>query len=309
MGRRFLYATLLLVASLVAVVHYLLYYPRYARVEPGMGDLGEAFTRLYEADGEFRKTVEELRSMVLDPEKPYDRGRALELFNTLLRKLHLPPIPPHLFNYEKSVREKAALVPEGILCRVPRELNLTVVQPLLDVEEGNALEAVYLCSFEHGGGEVVEVTLIFSDEDRPPANSADDLWYDVWRLVAWGRVEDVETFYVVPSDSRVLVRYSGLVLVMGGTLGLREVAPIGSGARAYGESAHLEVVEVAESMDITVYVNTWNHALSLRDCNPGVEKALFTLDEVRVAVGSRMDAENQYSDLAYVSEIVLLPPG
>jgi len=296
----------LVVAALCASLLLLSFlYPRYVRVRRPRGEgLELTFRRLYESDPEFKASVDELRGLVLDPSVPYDRVKALKLFNSILRKLGLPETGPMHFRHGKSVKERALRVPERATCAKPStELQLRVLQPLPDVENGNGLEAVYVCGLQGSNGEVVEVTLVFSDEDKPPAGSLEDLWYDVWRLVTWGRLEDVETFYIVNDGRRLRVEYRGLTLVLSETLGLREIGPIGSGSKEFAEAAHIEDVEVAGTTPLELYVNTWNHAISLRDNNPDVEKAVFGLSDVDVRVGSRLDAENDYSDLTYVGEV------
>jgi len=298
--------------ALCAALPILLFlYPRYLKVRETCEEgLKGAFRRLYESDPEFRASVDGLRKLALDPDVPYNRAKALKLFNTILRKLGLPETSPIHFRYGKSVKEKAPGVPRKVTCAKPStELRLRVLQPSPDVENGNGLKAVYVCGLQSLGGEVIEVTLVFSDEDKPPAGSLEDLWYDVWRLVTWGRLEDIETLYVVNDGHRLRVEYRGLMLVLNGTLGLREIAPIGSGLKRFTEAAHVEDIEVASTTLLELYVNTWNHAIGLRDNNPDVEKVVFGPSGVDVRVGSRLDAENDYSDLVYVGEVPGSVPG
>ncbi len=297
----------LVLIALVAAAFclYLVYvYPRYVKVCGGDYGLKGKFECIYREDPDFRAAVDELRKMVLDPEEPFDKERAFVLFNKVLSRLGLPEMPYHLFRYGKSVREKALQVPPSPACRSPPPgFSLSIVQPHEDVANGNGLEAVYLCTFEEGGRTIVEVTLVFRDEDKPQPNSAEDLWYDVWRLVAWGRVEDIETFFVYLYGSKAIVKFEGLALVLEGSMGLREIAPIGSGSKSFYSSAHVNDEGSSNLKELTVYVNTWNHALGLRDNNPAMTKDVFSLSDLSVRIGSRLDAENEYSSLKYAAEI------
>ncbi len=283
---------------------YIAYYSYFAPARVEIEELDEKFIYLYNNYPDFREKVDELRKMVLDPDTVFDGRKALALFNYILDRLGLPEMSPIYFRYGKSVREKAFTIPERISCSQPSfKFSLTILQPKLDVEYGNGLEAIYICSYKSEGTEVVEITLVFRDEDRPPANSSGDLWYDAWRLVSWGRVADIETFYILKRGERYVVEYRGLALILDETYGLRSIAPIGSSSKTYGDSGHFETSEISSTDSIVIYVNTWNHALSLRDNNPGIEKIAFTLDKVKVRIGARIDAENDYSMLKYISEI------
>jgi len=298
---RLKYLAVFLIAAVCAAVLAFYYYPRLVKV--GGPPLEERFRELYSSDAAFRSAVDELRAMILDPQVPFDKGRALQLFNTVLGKLGLPAMDPVHFGYGKAVAGRVEKPPEPVECLVPEELRLVVMQPKLDVEAGNGLERVYVCGYELGGRKVVEVTLVFRNE-RSPGATLQDAWYEAWRLVAWGRSRDIETFFLVREGGRVYADFSGFALVLRDTMGLRLVKGIGSGAKTFGESAHEEERAEVPGLDLTIYVNTYNHALGLRDNNPGVEKAKFVFTPGNVAVGRRVHAENEYSDLRYSGELV-----
>ena len=226
MRLKYLTAALAGMVCLAALAFY--YYPRLVRV--GTPTLEEKFRELYSSDAEFRSAVDELRAMVLDPQVPFDKGRALQLFSTVLGKLGLPAMDAARFGYGKAAVGRVEKPPEPVECLVPEELRLVVMQPKLDVEAGNGLERVYVCGYELGGRKVVEVTLVFRNE-RSPGATLQDAWYEAWRLVAWGRSRDIETFFLVREGGRVYADFSGFALVLRDTAGLRLVKGIGSGAR------------------------------------------------------------------------------
>ena len=306
--KKFVILLSLLVIVLSAITFYLFYYPKLAQVNVEEGTLKEKFKKLYESDEEFRKAVDELRKMVLDPEQPYDKDKALKLFNTVLEKLELPKMSPLNFNFGKSVHTKASRVPPKPECQPPpQNLVLKIVQPKSDVEEGNGVEEVYMCYLKHGASWVIEVTVVFSDEDHPQPNSLDDIWYDVWRLISWGRVEDIETFYIILHPMRTFIKYEGLAIILNESLGIRSIAPIGSDYKSFGSAAHEEGTETLEGTEITIYVNTWNHAFSIQDTNKNTEKIVYEYTPDKAKIGLRLDAENNYSMLKYLGEILLLP--
>lgn len=300
MVRKYQLAVLAVVLCL-ATLAILYFYPRILKT--GGKTLEERFRALYSEDPDFKTAVDELRSMVLDPEAPFDKGKAISLFNTVLGKLGLPAIDPVHFNYGKSVTMRAGKLPEPVNCSPPVNLKLTVVQPRIDVEGNNGLEKVYACSYELNGKKVVEVTLVFANE-RSPGATLQDTWYEAWRLVSWGRSRDVETFFLVQENGKTYVDFSGLALILQGSSGLRLIKGIGSGGKTFTESVHEEGRFEVSSVNLTIYVNTYNHALGLEDSNPSMEKATFTYYEGYFSQGRRLDVENVYSDIKYSGELV-----
>ncbi len=270
----------------------------------GEENLSEIFNKLYMRREEFRRNVDRLRLMLLDPDTLFDGDEALTLFNKVLREMGFSETDKSFLKPRKSVLVKAAEVPEPPACREERlGIDLVFMQPRIDVEKGNGLRRVYFCKYMRGDKEVLEVTLVFGDEDRLPSGSKLDLWYDVWRLIAWGRLQDIETFYIVRKESTYEIDLTGLQLILRENLGVRKIPPIGSGGKGYFEAGHEYEVEVVRGDKIVVYVNTWNHALSTIDTNPRLVKEVFTLDNVEVKIGSRMDVENELSAIKYISEI------
>ncbi|MEM0208217.1 MAG: hypothetical protein QW360_01345 [Thermofilum sp.] len=253
----------------------------------------EKFRQLYASNPDFRLSVDELRRMVLDPDTPFDKEMARKLFNSVLRELGVSEIDSLHFNYGKSVYGRVNKSFPTVRCDFPSDFHLVVVQPKTDVEAGNSLEKVYFCSYEINGKSVVEVTLVFRNE-RSPSSTLEDAWYEAWRLISWGRSRDIETFFVVREGEKTYVDFSGLGLVK----------DIGSGSKTYSESAHEEEKIEISGPNITIYVNTYNHALGLKDNNPGLEKVIFRVTESNSALGRRVDAENEFSGIRYINELV-----
>ena len=263
--------------------------------------LRKRFEALYAEDPAFKGLVDRLRRMLLDPDEPFDARLALHIFNELLARLGIEPVSPTYITPRKSVHLRLAQPPPRLTCTAAQPPPITVVQPRVDVEEGDGLQAVYACPYTKGGATIYEVTLVFGDEDKPPSGGILDLWYDAWRLVSWGRVADIETFYIVDRGEKVSVLFPGLSLVLD-NLGLRKIPPIGSGPHRYYEPAHLYEAFEAPRENLTVYVNTWNHALSLRDNNPSMEKQVYTPGSVPLRRAPRYEVENEYSMLRYAGE-------
>ena len=262
------------------------------------------FRELMRRDEEFRRAVSELRSMLLDPSKPFDEDRAMVLFNEVLSKLELGPLPEGI-RYGKGRLLEFAVGEKPRCAKVRLWEFMRIHQPRVDVEAGNGLEAIYLCARPSGREYLVEVTLVFSDEDKP----GEDLYYDAWRLVSWGRARDIETFFVVLDPSARLVKrvvFEGLYLSLRNCA--RPIAPI-YGLAGFSRSSHRSWSEHVNVETIDVYVNTWNHALALEDANPHLKHVTYTFSNTTVVVGSRLDAELNYSDIPYTSEALVVRGG
>jgi hypothetical protein len=86
---RYVVAAVAAAVFLAAPAFY--YYPCLLRASGP--PLEEKFRELYSSDAAFRSAVDEPRAMVLDPQVPCDKGRALQLFNIVLGKLELRAPP------------------------------------------------------------------------------------------------------------------------------------------------------------------------------------------------------------------------
>ncbi|RLE62628.1 MAG: hypothetical protein DRJ38_09330 [Thermoprotei archaeon] len=277
--------------------------------------LKEKFLFLYENDAEFKRSVDRLRELLFNTLEEYNKTEAWILFNLILKKLGLPEIELEDFRYGRgglvpSPEPPSKLKPCCENCVDLEGIIDSIVIPSKDLEDGNGLEALYVCAYKGdfygyplSGKIILEVTLVFSDEDSPSR----DVEYDVWRLVAWGRIEDIETFFIVMNEETGKVEkisFRGLTIRMKDWPNERRISPIGSGGASYTSAAHELLIFEDGDGPLVIYVNTWNHALSLNDNNIFLEKHSYRLGDIKVHVGKRVDAENDYSVLKYSSQNV-----
>ncbi|RLE76831.1 MAG: hypothetical protein DRJ44_03400 [Thermoprotei archaeon] len=277
--------------------------------------LKEKFFFLYENDPEFKKSVDRLRELLFNTLEEYNKTEAWILFNSILKKLGLPEVELGDFKYGRgglipSPEPPLKLKPCCENCVNLSRIVKAIVIPRRDLEGGNGLKALYVCAYK---GDfygypiseriILEVTLVFSDEDSP----SHDVEYDVWRLIAWGRVEDIETFFIVLDEETgeiEKVSFRGLVIKMADWPNERRISPIGSGGAAFVSAAHELTVFQDVEEPLIIYVNAWNHALSLKDNNVFLDKYFYSLENIEIRVGRRIDAENDYSMLKYSSQNV-----
>ncbi len=135
------------------------------------------------------------------------------------------------------------------------------VQPLVDVTGGSGLSGFVYYNV-NGDNQLIGVDKIISssqsmtryvlewqDEDDP--NPTLDAIYDQYRLQHFGRIADVETFVVLDGQ----IQFDG----------------IWDQGNGYGISAHGDKTRTW-SNGVTIYANTWNHALDIYDNNSGLTK-------------------------------------
>ena len=138
------------------------------------------------------------------------------------------------------------------------------------------LENAPIDFFAFDYGKFVEVTIVFKDEDHP--DPLIDPLYDTYRFLKWGRVEDIETFYV----------YEDKVVFPD------DYASVTSFYQTKDLHTYMEVpIDEFEKRDgsILVYVNTWNHMFSNKPL-PDLEYVPF---HFKPRIGTREDAERMYS--------------
>jgi len=122
-------------------------------------------------------------------------------------------------------------------------------QPVSDISNGNGLIKTYAKVFDEEvygytlpGKYVIEVTYVFSDEDYP--NPYLDWLYDRFREVAWGRLEDIETFFiVVDKNTGDITRLSFIGLQLLQVTGQYSIVwvnvdPCYSGSSTWNDAAH-----------------------------------------------------------------------
>lgn len=132
----------------------------------------------------------------------------------------------------------------------------TIYQPGLDIAGGNGLTTVYYdvqstdyLDFKY----IVEMALVFADEDHPE----DDKSYDLFRLIRYRRIIDIEFIFLYLDDS--------------GNVGRINLESIYAGLNSWTDSSHKDIeIPLDKNGEFAIYVNTWNHALSLTP-NPDLD--------------------------------------
>ena len=149
-------------------------------------------------------------------------------------------------------------------------IGIILMFPKIDLDNA----PVDFFTFDHG--KFVEVTIVFKDEDHP--NPFIDPLYDIYRFLKWGRVKDIETFYVY--EDRVVFP--------------DDYASVTSFQQTENLHTHMEIpIEVFKKKDksILVYVNTWNHMFS----NKPLSDLEYVPFHLKPRIGTRKDAEKMYS--------------
>jgi len=279
-------------------------------------ELAFNFKKLYREDEEFKKNVDAVRSEIFNPYREPDVYSVLAKFNKLAERLGIPPfekkeevfLPKTIFelDYEEPVLREEE-IPDLA------KILPTIAQPRVDIERGNKLCKIYAQAFREAYGFrndrvfLVEVTLVFESEYDPEMG----VYNDLWRLISWGRVEDVETFFLIyDSDSLtpVEVMFPPLLLKFPYKKHYRYIPPSFSGELSFQLTAH-SMARLKLYSEPVIYVNTWNHALSIFYTNLDLEKTLFKPRELKLIKGRRLEAENDLSMLKYDGEIALLEEG
>ncbi len=142
-------------------------------------------------------------------------------------------------------------------------------------EGDNGIVKVYWYMHMTQVGPIFEITIVYKDEDDPIWEL--DKSYDIARLVVYGRIEDIETFYYYAwyNEADFPSIYS--------TDEFFDNPFHGPHGDKYGESYK------------AIYINTWNHAMSAQvDSNPNLKKKLWKPGDYPTKEGTREDAENDY---------------
>ncbi len=151
-------------------------------------------------------------------------------------------------------------------------LSLIFMVPAFDLD--NMPIEFYSCQTTEG----TQVTVVFKDEDHP--NPFIDFIYDVYRYFKWGRIQDIESFYIkddyifFPDDYASVTSFFETE-----NLHTRAEIPL----EKFKEFSKRKII----------YINTWNHMFSEKPLK-GVSYILFFPSFKK---GCRMDAERKYSFL------------
>ena len=162
---------------------------------------------------------------------------------------------------------------------------------------------------------IYEVSLVFVDEDCFLAGSNFcDAAYDTQRLADWGRIKDIESFFIiVDKTSGNVDRLSFLKVVLNKSGGGTKTA---DGAYTFIKTFDDLDHQVAKDSSWTyhsgkhmkIWVNTWNHAMTDVDTNPTLSDTLFQVWTYTKNIGARYNAENNQSTMIYTGESLLQSP-
>ncbi|MCD6104611.1 MAG: lysoplasmalogenase [Thermosipho sp. (in: Bacteria)] len=141
-----------------------------------------------------------------------------------------------------------------------------------EFDKENAVLDIY--TFEHESK--IEITVVFWDEDYP--NPFINFIYDIYRLFKWGRLYDIETFFVTDSSAIFEDDYAN--------------------SSSYFQTENLHNYKEIPFDDfqkdgdnIVIYVSTWNHMFSNKPL-PNTEYISYLSNN---STGTRNEVEKIYS--------------
>lgn len=277
------------------------------------------FKKLYSEDSEFKRNADLIKSIVTENGSISDKqwNSVKNAINVLLIKSGEKPL---VQDQEQAMRTQVendavnmqiqrqlrASAPSGqisaaaISCTGSSSYVAAMYQPTSDINNGNGWYKTYaqmndqsIYSFALPGYCVIEVTDFYNDEDHPTLDAA----YDLTRQSIWGRIQDLETYFILVNKSTgsiTRLSFQGLTLYSLGTP--YSILPIYSGTSTWNNEAHNSAKVTSFSYYSTtthpkVYVNTWNHALGEIDNNTSMSKTLKQT-WTNTFIGNRMNAEN-----------------
>ena len=157
------------------------------------------------------------------------------------------------------------------------------IMPTSDMERGNGIEAIFFDQRETADGAVIEITVVFLDEDHP--SLLVDGLYDIYRRFRYHRVKDVETFFLYFS-------------VNGIPFSRFEFPGTYAGEQSFYKKdvEHFSAVVPAVSFEYIesraiIHVTTWNHMFRETATDTGI--ATTAIVDYPVYPGSRADVEVQ----------------
>lgn len=155
------------------------------------------------------------------------------------------------------------------------------VLPQADAD--NPIEEIFMDVTPENEGWKVETTVVFRDEDYP--FFLFDWFYDFFRFFRWGRIKDIETFYIyLYQDGRIeKIDFPGTY----------------SSDKVYGDiwNLHSSMIILGEEFEISngrplIYINTWNHMFSNE---PSFHVSELIVSEYAIINGTREDGERKHS--------------
>jgi hypothetical protein len=296
----------------------------YAQENPN--ELEAKFITLYTEDGDFRADVDTIRNMMSTREafsgddwkkfritfnrillKLYGREMDKKSFEGFKRLVEDEASKVKAYGYYRSKEGESSTAPSTVASSVASAYLPRLYQPTVDIYNLNGLIDTYARVFDQWvygyylpGKYIIEVTFVFADEDHP-------IWdeeYDALRLVNWGRIEDLETFFIVSDKSSGIsekLSFIGLWLNRkdGGSTEYVEIDPCYSGDYSWltlvGPHLRAKITSFSKYYQHPIlYVNVWNHAIGEEDNNDWMSKVRFDTWN-SYTNGNRKDAENAYN--------------
>ena len=283
------------------------------------------FYELYDKDLEFKDAVEKIRSIAAAKDSFIDKDWMLiqTSFNHILQKMGLVTLDKfdekQLLEFKKEIEymasniklielEKNYIETPSLLMTPQQEIAYAttyapiVKQPQFDTV-GNGLTNVFVDVFEQGiygysmpGYNIIEISLVWNDEDYPN-NPPLDAAYDAVRQVLYGRLQDIETYFIVIDRTSGFFYHLSFRKIAAYRPGLIDFDGCYSSTQTWTQSNHYEALKDRYLWDKTsehawMYVNTWNHMLGEDQNNAGTHRSYQTWTEFTLQHGNRITTEN-----------------
>jgi len=170
---------------------------------------------------------------------------------------------------------------------VPKSYLPIYIQPLCDIKKNNPLIKAYYFLRPYYDYIVVEFTVVFSDEDHP--NPVIDIAYDFVRLLQWGRIEDIETFYLI-------IDYNGSPEQIYFCYGDTGTHSRDQKFNAYNPCHYADLISSKKftwkGSRPNIYLNTWNHLFGEYDTNLNLSDRIW--ETFPASKGTRVNAEDEH---------------
>ncbi len=299
------------------------------------------FNYLYTSDASFKESVDKIRDILARDNFLDEEWTQFKiLFNLICVKMEHNTLDilkqEQLEGFRKEVEriasnirlmelEKSYIETPSIQMTPQQEIAYAstyapkVKQPEFDTV-GNGLTNVFVDVHEQSiygysmpAYNIIEISLIWNDEDHP--NPYWDWFYDGVRQVAFGRLQDIETlFIVVDRASGLFYRVSFIRIDC--VRGIQYITFPGcySSTQTWTQSDHYEAKKDRYLWDKTgehpwTYVNTWNHMLGEDQNNAYTHRTYDTWTQFTLQHGNRMTTENTIqTTYEYINEVIYQAP-
>ncbi len=130
----------------------------------------------------------------------------------------------------------------------------------------------------------LEITVVFKDEDHPCFLA--DILYDLYRYFKYGRIKDIETFFLHYSYDESLkgIEFPG---VYAGDHRFSDTKDLHGSA--YFQANEVEFINGRP----IIYINTWNHMFGIK--RSFCKENEILINDYPASIGTRADAEVTYS--------------